>query len=158
MIWNILFSRRNPHLPFWALSNLLLSKYTFTTAACGTDIPAGIAADTFAEFLLEECKFFFRAHCLDFLYLCKTVCILCILGFSDDLLVKDLVLFAFAGMASFQHGIFVWQRSSLAIDCLHGKRLLHSSVISAPEMLLDSLDSLALDFSRCPAFLYSQRR
>ena len=46
-----------------------LSAYTFAAAARRTDVPARIAADTFAQLLLEKCKFLFRAHRLDARYL-----------------------------------------------------------------------------------------
>ena len=70
------------------------------------------SGDIVLEFLLEESKLLSRAHSLDLLDLCETVCILCILGLAD-FLVEDLVLFAFTGMASSQHGIFIGNALSL---------------------------------------------
>ena len=44
------------HICLLGTVKLVAVEDTFPTAACGTDVPAGIAADTFAEFLLEESK------------------------------------------------------------------------------------------------------
>ena len=130
------------HICLLGTVKLVAVEDTFPTAACGTDVPAGIAADTFAEFLLEESKLLSRAHSLDLLDLCETVCILCILGLAD-FLVEDLVLFAFTGMASSQHGIFIGN-ALLSVKSLHGKRLALIGDLSARN-LLDSLDSLGFD-------------
>jgi hypothetical protein len=59
-------------------------KNTFSAAAGRTYITAGITADTFAQLALEECKFFFRAHCFDSLLLLQNGLHLCLLGLADE--------------------------------------------------------------------------
>ena len=126
------------HICLLRTVKLVAVEYTFTTAAGWTCIAAGIAADTFAQLLLEKCEALFRAHLLNFLHLCKTVCILCILGFADDLVV-DHVLFSFAYMAALQHCILV-SDCFVTIDCGNVKFFTIIGKLSAGNAL-DSLDA-----------------
>ena len=79
-------------------------KDAFAAAARRTDIPAGVAADTFAELALEVGEPFFRAHGLNFFDFRKTVCVVGFLGLAD-LFVLDHMVFSFTYMAAFQHSV-----------------------------------------------------
>ena len=113
-------------------------KHTFSAAAGRTDVSAGIAADTFAQFFLEEFKSFLWRHCFDPFHFCKAVSIFCILGLTDDLII-DHMLFALTYMASFQHCIFIGN-SFAAINCFNFKVLAIISKLCSGDFL-DSLDS-----------------
>ena len=85
---------------------LITVKHTFSAITCRAYISAGVAADTFTQFFLEESKFLFRTHSFDLFYFCKTVCILRLFGLSDQFIV-NLMFFSFAHMTSLQQCICV---------------------------------------------------
>ena len=109
------------HISHLGAVELVAVKNAFAAAAGRTYITAGITADTFTQLALPECKFFFRTHCLDPLNFCKTVCILCILGLADDLII-DHMPFSLAYMAALQHCLLVGY-GLVTIDCGNMKLL-----------------------------------
>ena len=122
---------------------LVAVENAFAAAAGRTDISAGIAADTFTQFTLEISKFFFRFHSLNPFYFCKTIRIFGIFGFTDQFIINPM-LFAFADMAPFQHGITV-------STCFFSVNGLHSQCISCicqfcTADALDSFNTLFSDF------------
>ncbi len=111
------FFFKGVHICFLRTVKLIAVEYTFTTAACWTYITAGITADTFAELALEECKCSSGLIASDFLYFCKTICIFCVLGLADDLII-DHMFFSFAYVTSFQH-CSLCKHCLLTVDCLN---------------------------------------
>ena len=126
------------HVCFLCAVKLGAVKYAFAAAAGRTCITAGVAADAFAKLLLEKREALFRAHFLDLLNFRETVCILCILGFADDLIV-DHVLFSLAYMAALQHCILVGY-GLVTIDCRNMKLLTGICKLCSGNTF-DSLDS-----------------
>ena len=85
---------------------LVAVEYAFAAAASRAYIPACIASDAFAQFFLEKCELFFRAHGLDLHNLSEAIGIFCLFGLAQKLII-DLMFLAFTYVASFQHSITI---------------------------------------------------
>ena len=91
------------HIRFLRAVKLVAVKYALAAGACRTYISACVAADTFAQLLLEESEFFFRAHRLDFLHFCEAVCSFVSL---DSPMISSKIMWSFP--------LHTWHLSSMA--------------------------------------------
>ena len=73
------FFLKGIHICLLGAVELVAVKNAFAAAAGRAYITAGITTDTFTQFALPECEFFFRTHRLDPLNFCETVSVLCLL-------------------------------------------------------------------------------
>ena len=118
MIWNI-FSSKESTFAFCALSNLLLSNTHLRQLHAGQTLRQALQRIHLLNWLWKNANFFFRAHCFDLLYFCKTICIFCVFGLTDKFII-NLMFFSFTYVTSFKHCIFVCT-GLLTIDCLNSQ-------------------------------------